>query len=324
MKAKSNLFFSVYIFRFALVFAFFTITEIIFAQTYGLKFQSHDVVLDKRTELNLTPENLLSFHNEFEISFDYNIYLSKLPNNSGLFGYVFRIISLDNNNIDLLISPTPSINLNLVIGRTDSIIHIGSISNALDGWVNLRIKFLLNEDRLIFYTPDSFYVQDNVGFKKEDSFRIVFGANDYENFKTSDVPSMIIKDIRISEEGKLKYHWPLDEEQGNIAKNRLNKTVALVKNPIWLKNNHCKWETRHQVEVKGYVMVVSDSENGKIFIVGDRELNIYSAQENIIQSVKYNNKSISINSDYYSIYNSLDNKIYCYMVNSKIFYSIDI
>jgi two-component SAPR family response regulator len=324
MKAKSNLFFSVYIFRFLIVIALFMISDNAFAQIYGLKFQSHDVVLDKRTELNLSPENLLSFHNEFEISFDYNIYLSKLPNNSGLFGYVFRIISLDNNNIDLLISPTPSVNLNLVIGRTDSIIHIGSISNALDGWVNLRIKFLLNEDRLIFYTPDSFYVQDNVGFKKEDSFRIVFGANDYENFKTSDVPSMIIKDIRISEEGKLKYHWPLDEEQGNIAENRLNKTVALVKNPIWLKNNHCKWETRHQVEVKGNLMVVSDSENGKIYIVGDRELNIYSAQENIIQSVKYNNKSISINSDYYSIYNSLDNKIYCYMVNSKIFYSIDV
>jgi len=324
MKVKSNLYFSVCIFRFALVFAFFAITEITFAQIYGLKFQSHDVVLDKRTELNLTPESLFSFHNEFEISFNYNIYSSKPNDYSGLFGYIFRIISRENNNIDLLISPGPTINLNLVIGRTDTVIHLGSIDNALDSWVNLRVKFLLNEDRLIFYTPDSFYLQKNVGFKRDDSFRIVFGANDYENFKTSDVPAIIIKDIRISEEGKLKYHWPLDEEQGNIAKNRLNKTVALVKNPVWLKNNHCKWETRYQDEIKGSVLVTSDHENEKIFIVGDRELYIYSAQENIIQSVKYNNKLISINSGYYSIYNSLDNKIYCYMVNGKIFYSIDI
>ncbi|MCK7529580.1 MAG: hypothetical protein MZV63_00240 [Marinilabiliales bacterium] len=105
----------------------------------------------------------------------------------------FRIISRDNKNIDLLISPTPSINLNLVIGRTDSVIQFGPITNALDSWVNLRVKFLLNEDRLIFYTPDSFYVQENVGFKRDDSFRIIFGANDYGNFKTSDVPSMIHK-----------------------------------------------------------------------------------------------------------------------------------
>ena len=302
MKAISNLYFSVCISRFALVFAFLMINDIAIAQIYGLKFQSHDVVLDKRTELNLSPEDLLSFHNEFEISFDYNIYLSKLPNNSGLFGYVFRIISLENKNIDLLISPTPSINLNLVIGRTDSIIHIGSISNALDGWVNLRVKFLLNEDRLIFYTPDSFYVQNNVGFKKEDSFRIVFGANDYENFKTSDVPSMIIKDIRIFEEGNLKYYWPLDEEQGNRAESRLNKAVAFVNNPVWIKNNHSKWETRYQDEIKGNVLVTSDHENGRIFIVGESELLIYSAQENTVQTVKYPDKSISINNDFYSIY----------------------
>ncbi|MCK7536720.1 MAG: hypothetical protein MZV63_40030 [Marinilabiliales bacterium] len=164
------------------------------------------------------------------------IFISSKPNDySGLFGYIFRIISLDNNNIDLLISPTPSINLNLVIGRTDSIIHIGSITNALDSWVNLRVKFLLNEDRLIFYTPDSFYVQENVGFKRDDSFRIVFGANDYGNFKTSDVPSMIIKDIRISEEGNLKYHWPLDEEQGNRAESRLNKADSTCKKSCMVK-----------------------------------------------------------------------------------------
>ncbi|MCX6326905.1 MAG: hypothetical protein NT144_09715 [Bacteroidia bacterium] len=324
MKANSKFYYFVFIFRHALLIALFMISDNAFPQIYGLKFQNHDVVLDKRTELNLSPDRFLNFNGEFEISFDFNIYLLKPNDYSGLFGYIFRIISRENNNIDLLISPNPTINLNLVIGRTDSVIHIGSINNALDGWINLRVKFLLNEDRLIFYTPDSFYVQENVGFKRDDSFRIIFGANDYGNFKTSDVPSMIIKDIRISEEGNLKYHWPLDEEEGNKAGNRLNKAVALVKNPIWIKNNHCKWETRYQDEINGYVLVASDNENGKIFLVGDRELLIYSAQENIIQSVKYLDKSISINNNFSSIYNSLDNKIYCYIINNKVFYSLDV
>ena len=231
MKAKSKLYYSVFIFRIAPLLALFMTNDIAFTQTYGLKFQSHDVVLDKRTELNLSPDQFLNFHDEFEISFDYNIYLSRPNDYSALFGYIFRIISLDNNNIDLLISPSPSINLNLIIGKTDSIIHIGSLNNALNSWVNLRVKFLLNEDRLIFYTPDTFYVQEHLGLKRDDSFKIIFGANDYRNFKTSDVPSMSIREIRISEKGKLEYHWPLDEEKGNIAKNRLNKNVAIVKNP---------------------------------------------------------------------------------------------
>ncbi|MCK7532007.1 MAG: hypothetical protein MZV63_13770 [Marinilabiliales bacterium] len=195
---------------------------------------------------------------------------------------------------------------------------MGPVTSALDSWVNLRVKFLLNEDRLIFYTPDSFYVQKDVGFKRDDSFRIIFGANDYANFKTSDVPSMNIKDIRISEEGKIKYHWPLDEEEGTRAESRLNNAEALVKNPIWIKNNHSRWETRYQDEIKGYVLVACDKENGRIFFVGDRELLIYSAQENAVQPVKYLDKSITITNNYYAIYNSLDNKIYCYIINDKV------
>jgi len=311
-------------FWFGLVFALFSLPGIAFTQTYGLKFQTHDVVLDKRTELNLSPDEFFSFHDEFEISFDYKIELLKPDDYSGLFGYIFRTISGDNNNIDLLITPTPTINLNLVVGKTNSIIQVGSPIKALDNWVNLRIKFLLNEDRLIFYTPDTFYVQENIGLKNDHLFKIIFGANDYANFKTSDVPSMSIKEIRISEKGKLKYHWPLDEEKGNVAENRLSKKIAVVKNPSWLKNNHQAWDPKYQNEIEGNILIASDPDNGRIFLVGNKELSIFSAQENSIRSIKYLNRSNFSMADYKAIYNSLDKKIYCYVLDGKLLYSLDI
>lgn len=322
--AKSNLYSSVSIFQFALLFALFMINDIGFTQTYGLKFQSHDVVLDKRTELNLSPDQLLNFRDEFEISFDYRIDLLKPNDYSGLFGYIFRVISVENNNIDLIITPTPAINLNLVIGKKNSIIQVGSPNKALESWVNLRIKFLLREDRLIFYTPDSFYVQENIGLKNNDSFKIIFGANDFEYFKTSDVPSMSIKEIRISERGKLEYHWPLDEVKGNIAGNSLSKKVASVKNPSWLKNIHQAWETKYQQEIEGIILIASDTENGKLFLVGNKELSVYSAQEDNIRAVKYRNKPHFLTTDFKAIYNSLDNKIYCYEIDGTLVYSLDI
>ncbi len=312
------------VFRLIQLFAFVIIYNVALSQTYGLKFQSHDVVLDKRTELNLSPDQFLNFRDEFEISFDYRINFQKPNDNSGFFGYVFRVISQENYNIDLLITPTPSIKLNLVIGKNDSIIQIDFPDNAIDNWASLRVKFLLNEDRLIFYTQDNFYVQENIGLKSDDSFKIIFGANDYENFKTSDVPSMSIKDIRIFENGKLKYHWPLDEEKGNIVKNRLSKKVAQVKNPSWLKNNHQAWETRYLDEIGGLLLIASDNENGEVFLVGRNELFIYSAFENNIRSIKYQNRPLSLNSDYTAIYNSLDKKIYCYVLDINLFYSLDI
>lgn len=302
----------------------FAFPEIAFSQTYGLKFQAHEVVLDKRTELNLSPDEFFNFHDEFEISFDYKIERINPNDNSGLFGYFFRIISSDNNNIDLLITPTPTIKLNMVIGKTNSIIQVGSPIKAFDSWVNLRIKFLLNEDRLIFYTPDTFYVHENIGLKNNFLYKIIFGANDYANFKTSDVPSMSIKEVRISEKGKLKYHWPLDEEKGNVAENRLSKTIATVKNPAWLKNSHQAWEPKYENEIEGNILIAADTENGKIFMVGNKELSVFSARESSIRSVKFRNKPNFSIADYEGIYNSLDKKIYCYVLDGKLLYSLDI
>ena len=54
---------------------------------------------------------------------------------------------------------------------------------------------------MILYTPDSMYVQEEIGFKKKDAFKIIFGTNEFKQFKTTDVPSMCIKDVKISEWG---------------------------------------------------------------------------------------------------------------------------
>jgi len=324
MIAKSSLYYFISVFRVALLVVLFGINDVAFAQTYGLKFKSHDVVLDQRTEFDLSSGKFLSFQNEFEITFDYKIDLFKPNDYTGLFGYVFRVISKEENNVDLLITPTPAIFLNLVVGKNNSIVQVGSPRNAIDNWIGLRIKFLLKEDRLIFYTPDTFYVQNNIGFKNGDSFKIVFGANDFQNFKTSDVPSMCIKDVRIFENGKLENHWPLDEMEGNLAQNKLSKKNALVKNPEWLKNKHQAWESIYKDEIKGNVLIASDTETGRLFMIGENELYIYSAQGNSIQTINYPNEPPFLKSELKAIYSSKDKKIYCYEVDDRILYSLNI
>ncbi len=69
----------------------------VFAQ-YGLAFNSHEVVLEKRTSLDLSPEDSFCFTKNFELSFDINF----IPNNRTYFGYVVRIISNGSQNIDLI------------------------------------------------------------------------------------------------------------------------------------------------------------------------------------------------------------------------------
>ncbi len=305
---------------------FFIITKIS-AQTYGLNFNGIDNSLDNRTGLNLTPDGYLSFQNEFEISFDYKATRINPVSDIGLFGYILRIINKDNNNVDLLSSITAGVlkpKLNVVFGNLDSIIQTDYPENALNNWVKLRVKINLSKDQMIFYTPDSFYTQDKIGFKPKDDFKFIFGVNEFENFKTSDVPTMSIRDIKIIEQGKLKYHWLLDEKEDNIATDRLIGQRALVKNPDWLILRHQIWLPKFENEVNGQSMITSDPENGKIFIVGSDELIVYSTFDNSIKNMAYKNKPGFLASEFKPIFNSLDNKIYCYLVQQDRPHMLDI
>ena len=83
---KLNKFGSVSIF----LFSFILSIHFVNAQNYGLKFNGQNATLDKRTELNLTPDKFFTFNDEFEINFDYKINRI-IPNSGiGLFGYIFR------------------------------------------------------------------------------------------------------------------------------------------------------------------------------------------------------------------------------------------
>ncbi len=291
------------------------------AQTYGLKFQGQDVTLDKRTELNLTPENYLKFKDEFEVSFDIKMDLMK---RNSLFGYVLRVISEDNYNVDLISTPEPNHPLNLVVGKNNTIVSVKRFENTVNQWINLRLKFILSEDKVVFYITDTFYVQSDVGLKKEDAFKIIFGANDYKQFKTTDVPSMNIRNVKLIENGNLKYHWPLELSEGNIAIDRIKKIPASVKNPIWLMNDHESWQLKSETEVQGTLLFAIDEEHERIFMVGSNELSIYSAENNNVEKIQYINKPNFIANNCNAFYNSTDNKIYCYLVEKIPVYALDI
>ena len=68
------------------------------AQSYGLLFQSREVVAEKRTALDLTPDDSLCYARHLSLSFDIS-FNSVYPT---YFGYIFRIINDKGQNIDLL------------------------------------------------------------------------------------------------------------------------------------------------------------------------------------------------------------------------------
>lgn len=304
-----------------LVVAYFICTSNVSAQTYGLEFSSHEVTLDRRTELNLCPEDNFHFNNEFEITFDFLL----KSNVKSVYGYVLRFVDGENSNIDLVVTPARndnSIQLNIVVGQTNSVLSIDFDENDLGKWMNLGLKFLIEENKLIFYTPDSLYTQ-NIKFSNQSSYRIIFGANDFGQFKTTDAPPMMIKDVKISERGKLIHHWPLDEIDGVFAHDNVGKRSAEIVNPSWLRMLHGRWKLELDLDLPGKVNVAVDREDEVIIFLGKDELIKYSVNGKIIQKLKYKNTANFL-SGCRTIYNSIENTIYAYNVDEQKIFSLDL
>src|SRR6187402_3313568 len=117
-----------------------------FAQSYGLMFNSHEVVQEKRTCLDLTPDDSLCFNKEFDLSFDIRF----IPGRSIYFGYVVRLISSNNQNIDLIYNQ-PLRLFKVIIGESLSGISFNIDSVQLHKeWTRFSFKCSLDDHTLQF------------------------------------------------------------------------------------------------------------------------------------------------------------------------------
>src|SRR5882672_8798001 len=115
-------------------------------QSYGLMFNSHEVVQEKRTSLDLSPDDSLCFKKEFDLSFDIRF----IPGRSIYFGYVVRLISSNNQNIDLIYNQ-PLGTFKVIIGESFSGISFSVDSVQLHKeWTRFSFKCNLESHVLQF------------------------------------------------------------------------------------------------------------------------------------------------------------------------------
>src|SRR5579859_3350853 len=116
------------------------------AQSYGLLFNSHEVLQERRTCLDLSPDDSLCFKKNFELTFD----ISLIPARQIYFGYVLRIIKSNNENIDLIYNQ-PFRAFKVIIGDSFSGISFSVDSIRLyREWNHFAINFDLEKHILQF------------------------------------------------------------------------------------------------------------------------------------------------------------------------------
>jgi len=246
------------------------------AQSYGLGFYSHEVVQDKRTNLELNL-NKVAEKNNLELSFE----LSFLPNQSIYFGYIFRLIGDDKQNIDLIYDNQANTrHFKIIVGERLSKISFNINDTALfEQWNKLRLLIDYKNDKLTVFLGNESFSESGLHLKKNKSYKLLFGANAYRRYQTTDLPPMKLREVSILQEGTLLANWPLNEYDGNIANETVNQNNGTVTNPLWIKAHHRNWQLEKEFTIPGDVSLAFDANNEQVYFISQDSLSTFSINQ---------------------------------------------
>jgi DNA-binding SARP family transcriptional activator len=286
----------------------------------GLFFSSREVIKDKRTSLNLTPEKPLHFKNGFSIEFE-----SDFRQKDGYYGNIFKIVGGKVFNIDLISnfelgvnSQTPCFTLvaNNTILSTFKWQEIPQ--GGVEKWLNFKLE-VDNKTSTISLAINGQKKSKKVkGLEGLVDFEIVFGKSNLKNFVTTDVSPMSIKHISIDEGGSLVRNWILGKHLKNgSVYDEVKNDLATTSNPVWLLDHHLYWENVKQLRFNNLLGVTQNEKIGKMFFIDQKAVYVYDLKTKEIDTLKYSNNPFPCRGNNF-IYNEKTNEIWSYSFDKDV------
>lgn len=308
---------------FTVIFFFaFLHCRVSYGQSYGLGFHSHTVVQDKRTSLDLFPTGTYCPGGDFELSFELNF----LPGYDAYFGYIFRIIKDDKENIDFIYDERSNLHkrFKMVLGEDLTSIAFDLDSNRIfRKWNKFRVKFDLHNDQIIFFTDSNSFVQKKVGLSTHSCFKLFFGTTQYKQFQVTDVPPMKIRNIQLFKQGVVQRSWPLDERDGTVAHELVNNAGGTVLNPVWIRNEHYAWKEEQDLMLKGYASVAFNPEKEQLYIADGDSLLTWSVANGRLTGTAYATGPQPLLRGNQSLYSPVTATLYNMYIDHRLVTSFD-
>ena len=282
----------------------------------GLYFSSHEVIQEKRTSLNLTPDGSSKFPEGFSLEMEANF-----RRGDGHYGYIFRIIGDGNTNIDL-VSNLASTSSNFWLVIKDKVLFSYKWTDVPDGgfdrWLKIRIDVDIRNSKLSLFFNGNKQEAQISEMKGIRNFDMVFGACRNPSFLNTDVSPMSLKNIRIFDhKNTLLRYWKLSKHSQNKVYDEINNKEALVENPAWSIDKHVKWRKLKEFKIDSIQGITQDENSGKIYFVDDHSVYVFSTQTLTIDTIRFAGGLPYFATDKQIIYNKFTNELWSYNFNQN-------
>ncbi|MEX0987520.1 MAG: hypothetical protein WD052_08595 [Bacteroidales bacterium] len=280
-------------------------------QYYGLQFSGHEVPLNERTELYLTPNKPLNFKNELELNFDFRFQ----PNSISYYGYIYRIL-IGTKSIDFIhgfLPDTPK-NFQLVFNDSPSSISFNlPIEKLTSEWTKIQFNINLKAGTISCNLGDTILTDQIQGYSAKEGVQLFFGAHQHDNFTTTDVTQMNIRNIELKTDNK-QYIWPLKQTESEVVYEVNHQKDGLVKNPNWLLSLHTNWKKIANLELSGLAQTAFNQEEDLLYIATSESLFTLNLLDNSIRKEEFTSpyKIVSTNT---LVYDSTKNQLISYSID---------
>lgn len=286
------------------------------AQSYGLRFASYEVLQDHRTMLDLTPTKQVCVSENLELTFD----LSFVPKQKTYFGYIFRLIGDDKQNIDLIYDngiAAANGRFRVITGDRLSGIAFNIPDPALfGGWNQFALKLDVKTRKLSITAGGKTYTHA-MDAASGGCYQVLFGANQHKSFQTTDVPPMNLANIRLMQDGKSAGLWPLDEHSGETVHNANGKMAGVTKNPVWIEKLHESWQPRRRMVTSGFACSALDQKREILYLIGEDSLHTYSVASQVMVSYPYQSGRLHLAKGNQAFVDTISGNLYTYNADQQ-------
>lgn len=254
------------------IFFVFLLNSGALAQSYGLIFNSHESLPEKRTALELAPGDSLCFRHAVKLQFEMNL----IADYHIYFGYILRIINQD-ENIDLIYDQK-SFLFRLITGQNFSGVSFYiDTPRVFNEWNKITLLLDPQNHQISLSVNDKRIGSSPVSLRGN-CYKFLWGANDYGHYQTRDIPPLRLREIRLFDDNTLKYHWSLNEIAGEMSLDEISHEKAIVKNGVWIKPKHQNWAQLSSFKLNGNAVVAFDKKAERLFIAGADSMLIYDVK----------------------------------------------
>lgn len=277
----------------------------------GLYFTSGEAVQEKRTSLDLTPDEVLKAKGGITVDFDLNFRYG-----DGHYGYIFRIITNGSDNFDLIANLGSDTNTFSLVFKDEILFtfHKSELPDfQFDSWMKFVFSLNLEKKEVSLSISDvtkSVIVQT----QKIDHYKLFFGLCSAEPFQTTDVCPMTLRNIKISDiSGAVLRNWPLSKHGDTKTYDTIENAVAEVQNPEWLIDSHLNWERVRQFTLKKFYGVAADPDNSYLYFVDEDRIISYNLMADNFDTIPYlSGKPYGELNEKHVIYNPYTDEIWSY------------